>query len=105
MARCPRPLRMSSAAFSAIMIVGAAVCPPGILVGVRVRVRVGVRVRVRVGVGVGVRLRDRFNVRVRVEEAHDSKPLAGVPPSKRSEGWLHNFLSAVMAASTWLGSG
>ena len=31
LARCPRPLRMSSAAFSAIMIVGAAVCPPGIL--------------------------------------------------------------------------
>ena len=66
MARCPRPLRMSSAAFSAIMIVGAAVCPPGILVGVRVRVRVGVRVRVRVGVGVGVRLWVRVRVRVRV---------------------------------------
>ena len=34
-ARCPRPWRMMSAAFSAIMIVGAAVCPPGILVRVR----------------------------------------------------------------------
>ena len=26
--------------------------------------------------------------------AHDSNPLAGVPPSNSSEGWLHSFLSA-----------
>ena len=53
----------------------------------------------------GVRLRDRFSVRVRVAATHDSNPLAGVPPSNRSEGWLHSFLSAVIAASTWLGLG
>ena len=82
----------------------------GVRIRVRIRVRVRVRVRVgvrdgvrdgvRVGVGVGVRLRGPFSVRVRVEATHDSNPLAGVPPSKRSEGWLHSFLSDVIAEST-----